>query len=45
LVGGLVPGRREQVCGWGTTLLEAGDGEMEWRFPEGKPGREVIFEM
>jgi len=31
--------------GGGSTLIETGKWGMGWRFPEGKPGKGITFEM
>jgi hypothetical protein len=31
--------------GWGSTLIEAGEGEWDMRFLKGRPGKGKIFEM
>jgi hypothetical protein len=33
------------VGGWGSTLIEAGGRVWNRGFPEGKLGKEIIFEM
>jgi hypothetical protein len=33
------------VCVGGCTLIEAGRGEIEWEFVEGKPRKEITFEI
>jgi hypothetical protein len=33
------------VGGWGSTLIEAGEGGWATGFPEGKPGKGITFEM
>jgi len=39
-------GGREWAGGWGSTLIEAGGGEGDKGWPEGKLGEEIItFEM
>jgi hypothetical protein len=38
-------GRRECVGGWGSTLIEAGGGGMEWGLLKGRPGKGTMFEM
>jgi hypothetical protein len=30
---------------WGNSLIEAGKGAWDRRFPEGKPGKRITFEM
>jgi hypothetical protein len=37
--------RWEWVGEWGSTLIEAGKGLWDRGFAEGKPGKEIIFEM
>jgi hypothetical protein len=38
-------GRRMGAGGWGSTLLEAGEGEMGREFLKGRPAKGKIFEM
>jgi len=40
-----VGGRREWVGGWGSILLEQGEGGWDSRFLEGKTGKVITFEM
>jgi hypothetical protein len=33
------------VGGWGSTLIEGGEGGWDRRVPEGRSGKEIMFEM
>jgi hypothetical protein len=37
--------RKVGVGGWGSTLIEAGRGEVGYGGPEGRPGKTIIFKM
>jgi hypothetical protein len=38
-------GDKAGVGGWGSTLIEAGEGGCDRKIPEGKPGKGIMFEM
>jgi hypothetical protein len=37
-------GRWEWMGRWGSTLIEAGEGGIEWGFLKGRPGKGKTFE-